>query len=270
MKIGIVQFAPIPRNREKNIEIAEHLTERLKEGDVDYIIFPEMIFTGYMFESKEEVKDFVEDGETGVTVTWAKNFAKRINTFVQIGYPQVKIENGKELYYNSICIVNPKGEVKNYQKSFLYSQDEKWAEEGKGFQTFNFPELGVYNKVGPGICMDINPYRFEADFEEFEFANFHLEKGTTFIPCSMAWLSSGSENDLINYWLTRFSPLILKKNTEDYQPIVIAISNRSGTEKDTKFAGGSCVLKIEGFKNLSLLGILKETQEGMIVVDTEE
>jgi len=29
-----------------------------------------------MFENKDDIKEFVEDGETGVTVTWAKNLGK--------------------------------------------------------------------------------------------------------------------------------------------------------------------------------------------------
>ncbi|KAG4107855.1 carbon-nitrogen hydrolase [Neocallimastix lanati (nom. inval.)] len=270
MKIGLIQFCPVPRNRDQNIATANKFTDSLKKGDVDYIILPEMIFTGYMFENKDDIKEFVEDGETGVTVTWAKNLANRVNAFVQVGYPQVINKNGKELYYNAICIVSPSGQIRNYHKSFLYTQDEYWAEEGEGFQTYDLPELGIYRKIGPGICMDINPYKFKANFEEYEFANFHLKEDSHFIPCSMAWLSSGDEINLINYWLTRFSPLILKENTTPDQPIVIAISNRSGTEKDTKFAGGSCAFKIEGPKKLSLLGRLSEKQEGIIVVDTED
>lgn len=30
-------------------------------------------------------------------------------------------------------------------------------------------------QVGLGICMDINPYRFEAPFDRFEWANFHKQ-----------------------------------------------------------------------------------------------
>jgi len=83
--------------------------------------------------------------------------------------------------------------------------------------------------------MDINPYRFEAEFTKFEFANFHKSKGTTFFPCSMAWLSSsGGEETLFNYWLTRFSPIVLQEDQPDYKPSVIAICNRNGTEKGKK------------------------------------
>jgi protein N-terminal amidase len=30
-------------------------------------------------------------------------------------------------------------------------------------------------RIGHGICMDINPWEFKADFEKFEFANYHRE-----------------------------------------------------------------------------------------------
>ena len=56
--------------------------------------------------------------------------------------------------------------------------DKTWAEEGQGFEVMDLQlprEPDRVIKVGNGICMDINPYDFKADFELFEFANFHLE-----------------------------------------------------------------------------------------------
>jgi len=45
--------------------------------------------------------------------------------------------------------------------------------------------------------MDINPYRFEAPFTDFEFANFHREQQSNIILCSMAWLSKKDDEDAI-------------------------------------------------------------------------
>jgi len=36
-----------------------------------------------MFESKEDISDFVEDGETGVTVSWAKDLGKNNLSFLK-------------------------------------------------------------------------------------------------------------------------------------------------------------------------------------------
>lgn len=53
-----------------------------------------------------------------------------------------------------------------YDKSFLYSSDKTWAEEGTGFMTVKIPQRGSEQMLhcGLGICMDINPYGFQAPF----------------------------------------------------------------------------------------------------------
>ena len=78
--------------------------------------------------------------------------------------------------YNSQMVVSPEGNyVKSYKKHFLYETDETWADEGPHFDTMmmKLPRSGKEIKIGHGICMDINPYQFKSEFEEYEFAKFH-------------------------------------------------------------------------------------------------
>lgn len=66
--------------------------------------------------------------------------AKRLECFVVVGYPEIEGENR---YYNSLCCVNPQGDVvATYRKTFLYTTDENWAMEGPGFQSQLIPGLG--------------------------------------------------------------------------------------------------------------------------------
>ena len=73
-------------------------------------------------------------------------------------------------------IVDPEGNFfKSYKKHFLYETDYTWASPGDGFEAFdmNLPKKdNRIVRVANGICMDINPKEFKADFEAFEFANF--------------------------------------------------------------------------------------------------
>lgn len=147
-------------------------------GDIDILVLPEMAFTGYVFNSKEEIYPYLEDSETGPSVTWAKrqgitithsvNITMKLNTFkiairlqcyVVVGYPQ---KDGKlhtiiiskrlysnatqrigDTYYNSLCFVDSEGiVVKTYQKTFLYETDENWAIEGPGFVSFDTHKFG--------------------------------------------------------------------------------------------------------------------------------
>lgn len=167
-----------------------------------------------------------------------------------VGYPEIE---HKDKYYNSLCCVNPQGQVvATYRKTFLYKTDENWAAEGPGFQSQLIPGLGkvhpVLNfhsrkivleecftwQVGFGICMDINPYRFEADFEAYEFANFHAREQSEIIICSMAWIRGQNVMDTIGYWAARVWPLREHCHSHSIPHMYFIACNRTGTERGTK------------------------------------
>jgi protein N-terminal amidase len=53
--------------------------------------------------------------------------------------------------YNSAVLVSPEGNVlANYRKSFLFTTDESWCEEGSGFYSGDIP--GGIGKISMGIC----------------------------------------------------------------------------------------------------------------------
>ncbi|KAI9019241.1 carbon-nitrogen hydrolase [Phycomyces nitens] len=264
MKLACCQFEPTWGACQKNIAKADQLLNKFKSGDIDVLVLPEMAFTGYVFNSLQEIKPFLQDAETGQTTMWAKQQALRLKCFVLAGYPEIAQENGETKYYNSQCCVNRQGElVYTYRKHFLYEVDENWAQEGPGFASIEIKGLG---KVGFGICMDLNPYRFEAPFDAYEFANYHVQNKTRLLLCSMAWLRSrGTKSgsrvlDTIKYWANRLNPL-----SESPSPVYFVACNRTGTERGSTFAGGSCVLEMS--PQILLHDKLQEDDQDVLVVD---
>lgn len=137
------------------------------------------------------------------------------------------------------------------------------------------------SQVGLGICMDINPKHFTADFYSREFASFHLDHSTELILFPMAWLKSKDVIDeedngsfhtsatfsTMRYWVTRLSPLCSTSNK--HQSVVFACCNRVGTERGSEFAGNSCVLKFNdasievlNYLNADTVGVLTTPVEG--------
>lgn len=198
-------------------------------------------------------------------------------------------------------MVDERGEtLLNYRKTFLYYTDETWASEGSaelGFHQLTFPEAtsvssraraegeaailppseGNNGKVGNeiatsfGICMDINPYRFEAPYTAYEFAHRVLDSKSQLVILSMAWLTLLSreeldalagrpELDTFNYWVQRFMPLVQKQmahatnadgGTDDdsaEKNIIIVFANRAGEEAGTpsvaRYAGTSTIVAV--------------------------
>ncbi|KAI8903205.1 carbon-nitrogen hydrolase [Gorgonomyces haynaldii] len=242
MRVGVLQmdcqFREIEKNRQK--------ADRMLEGvSVDLLVLPEMAFTGYCFGSRDDISGFMDHR----TIEWATEVAMRLDCLVQVGYPKP--------WRNSICLVDKSGLLLEYDKHFLYSQDEHWAEEGSGFTNYRHP---VHGCVGVGICMDVNPYKFEAPFEDFEFANWHKDNGSKLILLSNNWLGDKLDPmETIQYWAIRLDPLREKD-------VTVVISNRVGREGEVRFCGSSCVLQSRNSK-WHLLGCMDTVQEGVLVLD---
>lgn len=308
MKIATLQFNPALGAVEHNIQHANALLNASRPGPLDLLVLPEMAFSGYNFPSLEAIKPFLEPTASGPTTQWAIETARQANCYVIVGYPEVyTASNGTTRNYNSTVTVAPTGRiVNNYRKSFLYYTDETWASEGftaypdqKPFFCGPLGDLGV---VGQGICMDINPYRFEAPWHAYEFANRMLTGNTRLVVLSMAWLtrlvpaeleigSDSPDMETVAYWLERFFPLVEAAPAEE---VVVVFANRCGVEGNRVgslhvengeeveegnrvcYAGSSCVMRFQGGsvrmyeRTPNEVAVLGKGEEGLLMVDTEK
>ncbi|KAK0099969.1 Carbon-nitrogen hydrolase [Cadophora gregata f. sp. sojae] len=126
-----------------------------------------------------------------------------------------------------------------------------------------------------GICMDLNPYKFEAPWSAWEFAYHVLHKEANLVIISMAWLTredarsfsrTPKEPDMetLSYWLARMEPLIRAEGDDE---IIVVFANRCGTEDDAVYAGTSAVLGIQSGE-VKVYGILGRGERELLVVDT--
>ncbi|KAK5107321.1 hypothetical protein LTR62_001376 [Meristemomyces frigidus] len=309
MRIATLQIAPSLGQREQNITKANTLTSSLQPGQVDLLVLPELAFSGYNFPNLSAIQPFLEPTTSGQTTQWAIVNAKRLHCHIIVGYPEIYTnDDGQTTNFNSNVTVSPEGKVlNNYRKSFLYYTDETWASEGFMSTTSKAPFfaglLGDLGAVGQGICMDINPYRFEAPWSAYEFANRMLEANVKMVVLSMAWLTRMLPADLlvdpnapdmetVAYWVERFRPFV---ESSAGREIVVVFANRCGTEGNTAgsvevengqqveegdrvcYAGSSCVMKFEHgqakiFQRRSghEPAVLGKGEEGLLIVDTKQ
>lgn len=187
LRVALLQLNPTLHQVQENINRANTIISKLPSNNgIDLLVLPEFAFTGYNFPNPETLKPYLEQTtKPGPSITWAQETSKKLSCFTVLGYPQFQ-----EKVFNSAIVINPQGEIiHNYNKSFLYETDEKFgAVEGEGFKTFEINGI----KTSIGICMDLNPYKFEAPFNKFEFSGHCLKENTKLIICPMAWLHSKS------------------------------------------------------------------------------
>ncbi|OAA41915.1 amidase [Beauveria brongniartii RCEF 3172] len=279
MRIACLQFAPQLAAIERNVERADAILGRADPQDIDLLVLPELAFSGYNFKSLGQISPHLELGEFGITAAWSRQVALKYDCAVIAGYPE-KIDPvhswpADPEYYNSAIIIDGDGSVVgNYRKSHLYYTDETWALEGRdGFFTGHVRGLG---QLVVGICMDINPYRFEAPWEAFEFSSHALQTGARLIVLSMAWCTHADQQefflkpeepdmDTLLYWITRLQPII---SIDFNQETIIVFGNRCGAEGDTTYVGTSTVIGVLSGEIL-LYGILGRGEESLLVVDTD-
>jgi len=112
-------------------------------------VLPEMAFTGYMFESMEEIRPFAED-ENGETFRFCKEWSLRLDACVAAGYAlkDGTTSSGEARLFNAMCVVDKNGELRcTYKKTFLYTTDKSWATKGDGFVAFDLDGTKVSNDI---------------------------------------------------------------------------------------------------------------------------
>ncbi|KAK4163621.1 carbon-nitrogen hydrolase [Cladorrhinum sp. PSN259] len=290
MRIACLQFAPQVGHVSNNISRADQIISEADPEDLqnlDLLVLPEMAFSGYNFKSLQEITPYLEPSASGISADWARTMARKYECVVGVGYPEVvrrekeeeeeKQETSKN--YNSLVFVGKDGEVAaNYRKSFLYYTDETWALEGDGFYQGELEGLG---KVATGICMDINPYKFEAPWDACEFG-CHVKKiRANLVIVSMAWLTfADRENftsvperpdlETLQYWIRRLEPVIKADgDSNNSEEIIVVFANRCGIEDEVLYAGTSTVVGIQNGE-VNVYDILGRGEEKLLIVDTDK
>jgi protein N-terminal amidase len=250
IKVLCIQFEPKYKDVKSNISHLEQMLSKYSEkDDIDIIIFPEMALSGYIFDNAQDIQPYMSLYNQGEQYEFVSNLSKRLKCYSFLGYAEVTQEGH---YYNSCFIITPEGEsLPSYRKHFLYTDDERWSLEGKNFGYIEITtKKGIQLKLGIGICMDINPYKFKSPFKKMEFANHCLNKNVDLIIFPTNWIDSEPndtselhKHDLWNYWMERMEPY-KKKNSKNKKNVYMLCANRIGKEKTTTFHGCSCIMKI--------------------------
>ncbi|KAI5951562.1 NTA1 [Candida jiufengensis] len=237
LKVAIVQINSILGSPKQNItKIQNLLSSKLpsSSSSLDLIVLSELAITGYNFKSSTHIKPYLESPTNyGTSLNFAKSLSLKYKCFTIIGYPEINVEKATETIYNSCAVFDRKGElIYNYRKTFLYETDEVWGSSenpNKNFEpiilNFDNTEDSSSSKLDNnlnksiisniGICMDLNPYKFEAPFNKFEFSSSCYNNRSKLIICPMAWLSPNSPS--IKKQEDQESPTLQKLSSEQYQ-----------------------------------------------------
>ncbi|KAJ3546459.1 hypothetical protein NMY22_g2049 [Coprinellus aureogranulatus] len=228
LRIGVVQLNPKIGQVQANIARARELCNKLQPKSLDILCFPEMAFTGYVFENADAISPHLEEPRVGPTSQFCAELAKNLNCYVLAGYPErlsddeertplvlddesdtltdldaemaeraleMASESEERLAVgaNSAVLYDPQGEwAGGYRKTNLYTTDKTWAKAGTSYATFELPS--PLQTMSLGICMDLNtlPENSWTSLEDgpYELAEYAVQKNSKLLILLNNWLHS--------------------------------------------------------------------------------
>jgi protein N-terminal amidase len=295
MRIACLQLNPVLGKVLQNIARANLILDasiaRL-DKPFDLLVLPELALTGYNFPTRSAITPWLEPTAQGPTSDWARAISAKYQCFTLVGYPEWSEEHKK--IFNAAIMTAPDGStIHHYRKTFLYEADEAWGcsenPSGRQFELFELVLNKDYYLNGAaatrlvtcniGICMDLNPYKFELPFNRFEFASACFLNRARLILCPMAWLlplspsiaedktikvpieqepevnynlratdSANPDSSTVDYWVLRFLPFLrhpMVQVKRYYEKVTLVCCNRSGQEGDVLYAGSSLILQFD-------------------------
>ena len=144
MKVGYYQFRPLFGKVRQN---AKKVINALQEVKADLIVLPELAFTGYHFQNRNELKTLAEDPEKSSTVEALVELCQKNNIHLVTGFA----EKNKDKIFNSALLIGPEGIEHTYRKLHLFNEEKNYFDEG------DVPlQVNIVNdvKVGMLVCFD--------------------------------------------------------------------------------------------------------------------
>ncbi|MEN0067006.1 MAG: carbon-nitrogen hydrolase family protein [Myxococcota bacterium] len=234
LRIAAVQFKAVKGDLGASRHRLCALAERAARGS-DLLVLPEMAATGYVFPDAAAVERVAEPAE-GLTFEALRAVAKTAGCVVVAGFP----ENDQGTLYNSAWVIDARGELAFvYRKTLLYVEDEHWAAPGdSGYHTFDL----MGQRVGVGICMDINDDRF---------IDWLVRTDCDVVAFPTNWVMSQDEPpiDTWTYWAWRLTGI----------RSALVAANTWGFDGGIEFSGRSAVLK-----ERTIHAALPERGDGML------
>lgn len=144
MRIAFVQMNCRFGEVEKNLEKAKAL---IQKEQADLFVLPELFHCGYLFESREELKQLAESADKGQTSTFLAQICALKKCHIVAGLA----EKAGDKIYNSSILIGPYGYLATYRKIHLFDKETLWFDPGD--TPFTVMDIGLA-RIGMMICFD--------------------------------------------------------------------------------------------------------------------
>jgi predicted amidohydrolase len=144
VKVGFYQFAPEPKAVPANLA---RIRRALSNVEADLLVLPELSLTGYLFESREELRRYAEPVPDGASLAALAGVCQARNLNLVFGIA----EAAGTAIYNTAVLLTAGGAVHRYRKAHLFMAEKDVFDRGDtAFPVFDIGGI----RVGMLICFD--------------------------------------------------------------------------------------------------------------------
>ncbi len=235
MKVACIQMKPVRFQVEENLKRMTYFIEKAMKKKVDFIVFPELITSGY--ECGKQFINMAEVATDSNSIRCISKLAKKHSVNIIFGFPERDPYEGR-IVYNSSVFIDDEGNLKGiYRKVHLFGKAEK--EVFKAGDTYPVFDTS-FGKIAMMICWD-------TAFPEV--ARIYALEGASIIFISTNW-----ENPYSDDW-----DLAIRSRAAD-NAIFVAGANRVGKDDHLSFFGHSKIVSPTG----KVMKALHTDEEGIV------
>jgi predicted amidohydrolase len=221
VKVAVVQMTCQMGAKDENVSKTIDKINEAAANDAKLIVLPEMITSGYIFNTREEVATLAEPIPAGPTVKKWEAVAKEKDVYIVSGI--LEEEDGK--FYNTAVLIGPDGFIGKFRKMHLWDEDKVWFEPGDlGIPVFNTP----IGRIAMIICYDM---WFS------EMWRIAALKGADIVCVPTNWLKIDALPEDIQSMAPYMAMVAANTNC-----MFVACADRVGYERGTTFPGRSLIV----------------------------
>src|SRR5688572_8332897 len=128
VRVSCRQVSPRIADLAANVVISTDAVRSAVAERADIIVLPELVTSGYAFESKAEVASVAVTTAHSLFAGWAAALSGRPGAVVIGGFAEAGPDGA---YYNSAAVVDADGIVAVYRKTHLWDREKLWFRTGE-------------------------------------------------------------------------------------------------------------------------------------------
>lgn len=223
MQIACAQVAPVVGDPEGNRRLAREALRAAIEAGARIVVLPELVTSGYVFESAEEARGLAISVEE--LADWAEE-AARAEAVIVGGFAELG-EDGA--VYNSAAVFGPDGLLAVYRKAHLWDREKLSFEPGAEAP----PVLETpFGRIGVAVCYDLY-------FPELTRGLALAGADLIALPANLPLFPRPDGERPVE--------IALAQATAHVNKVWVAVCDRAGPERGVEWTGASCIVDPDGW-----------------------